>query len=227
MSRTKLADRILPNYTKGEEIFNMVSHLVGAAFGVYVLVACIIGSVQCRNWWGLGSGIFYGTMMIFLYCMSATYHGLNPGMGKKVMQVLDHCSIYALIIGTEAPILCGWLRQKNLVLFIVCSSLLLVATAVGVTFTAIDHKKYAVISYASYFTIGWVFIFGLYSMYKFYGLAFVLWLVIGGAIYTLGMIFYGIGVKKKYMHSIFHLFILGGSVLQFIAVYKWCILTTF
>lgn len=223
MSRTKLKDRILPPYTKGEEIFNMVSHIVGGAFGVFSLIYCTAISILHRNWWGLGSGIFYSMMMIFLYTMSSVYHGLNPGMGKKVMQVMDHCTIYALIIGSYAPILCDWLRKTNFTLFIIICVLLLGAGAVGITFTAIDFKKYSIISYASYFTIGWLALLGIYSLYKYYGTGFVLWLVIGGVAYTSGMIFYGIGAKKKYMHSVFHIFILAGTVLQFVAIVKYCI----
>ncbi len=223
MSRTKLKDRKLPDYTKGEEIFNMVSHIVGGAFGIAVLTLCVIFSCIHKNWWGLGSGIFYGCMMIFLYTMSSVYHGLRPSMGKKVMQVLDHCTIYALILGTYAPILCAWLRKVNLVLFIVVCALLVAATAVGVTFTAIDFKKYRVLSYASYFVIGWVAIFGLVSLYKFFGLEFILWLVGGGVAYTSGMIFFSLGIKHRYMHSVFHLFILAGSVLQFVGIFKYCI----
>ena len=78
MKRTKLADRKLPEYTRGEEIFNMTSHIVGGGFGVISLVLCTVFSILHRNWWGLAGGIIYSLMMIFLYTMSSVYHGLKP-----------------------------------------------------------------------------------------------------------------------------------------------------
>ena len=103
--RIKLADRQLPNYSKGEEIFNMVSHIVGAALGIAALVLCIIVSAMHHSGIGVVSSCIYGVTLIVLYTMSSVYHGLRPGMGKKVMQVLDHCTIYFLIAGSYTPIL--------------------------------------------------------------------------------------------------------------------------
>lgn len=98
MKRTKLDDRILPVYTKGEEIFNMVTHIVGGAMGIVALVLCII---FCHDGYGLFSGIVYGISMILLYTMSAIYHGLSPKLkAKKVFQIMDHCSIFVLFSGS-------------------------------------------------------------------------------------------------------------------------------
>ncbi|MBQ3904714.1 MAG: hemolysin III family protein, partial [Eubacterium sp.] len=133
MSRTKLADRKLPPYTRGEEIANMSTHIAGGAFGVVVLVLCIVFSVLKHNFRALGGGIFYGLMMIFLYTMSSVYHGLIPEKPKKVMQVLDHCSIFALIIGTYAPILLTGVREFSKILFIIITVLIIIGTAVCVT----------------------------------------------------------------------------------------------
>ena len=112
MPRTKLADRILPNYTKGEEIFNMVSHIVGAVFGIVALVICVALSVLHNNTWGVVAGSIYGSSLIILYTMSSIYHGLGKGMSKKVMQVIDHCTIYYLIAGTYTPVLLVGLRPR-------------------------------------------------------------------------------------------------------------------
>ena len=84
MKRTKLDDRVLPNYTRGEEIFNMVTHIVGGAFGIAVLVLCIVFGAIRDNGYGIVSGIIYGVSMILLYTMSSIYHGLSPNTkGKK------------------------------------------------------------------------------------------------------------------------------------------------
>ncbi|MBR7073026.1 MAG: hemolysin III family protein [Eubacterium sp.] len=224
MSRIKLADRKLPPYTRGEEIANMSTHIAGGAFGVVVLVLCIVFSVLKHNFWALGGGIFYGLMMIFLYTMSSVYHGLIPEKPKKVMQVLDHCSIFALIIGTYAPILLTGVREFSKILFIIITVLIIIGTAVCVTFTAIDFKKYAVVSMTGYFAIGWAGLLLLYPLYRVYGIEMILWVVAGGVAYTLGIIFYAKGNKKRYFHTVFHLFILLGTALHFVGIFKFCIL---
>ena len=104
MQRTKLKDRILPTYTKGEEIFNMTSHIVGAVLGIVATVLCVIFAAKHANVYGVISGSIYGVTMIVLYTMSSIYHGLSPKLtSKKVFQVLDHCSIFLLIAGSYTP----------------------------------------------------------------------------------------------------------------------------
>lgn len=223
MSRTKLADRKLPDYTRGEEIFNMTSHIVGGVFGVVVLILCTVYAVNHKHWWGLGGGIIYGLMMVFLYTVSSVYHGLISEKPKKVMQVLDHCTIFALIFGTYIPILFTGIRTFSLTLFYVVLALLAAGTAVCVTFTAIDLKRYAAVSMSGYFGLGWAALLMFYPLYKVYGWGIILWLVAGGLAYTFGIIFYVKGVKVRYMHSVFHLFILLGSVLHFIGIFYYCI----
>lgn len=224
MSRTKLADRKLPDYTRGEEIANMTTHIVGGAFGILALVLCVVFAAIKRNYWGLGGGIAYGVLMIYLYTISSVYHGLVPEKPKKVMQVLDHCSIFAMIVGSYLPVLLTGVRQQSTVIFIIVSVLVTVGSAIGIVFTAIDFKKYRVISMTGYFAVGWSALIMLYPLYKAYGFEMLAWLIGGGLAYTLGIIFYALGVKKRYFHMIFHLFILLGSILQFIAIFKFCIM---
>ena len=100
MKRTKLRDRKLPDYTKGEEVMNMVTHIVGGGIGLLALVFCVIKSVMKGSLVGILSSAVYGVCMVGLYAMSSIYHGLRPGNAKRVMQVMDHCTIYFLIAGT-------------------------------------------------------------------------------------------------------------------------------
>lgn len=223
MARTKLANRKLPDYTKGEEIFNMVTHITGGGFAVIALILCTVFSLIHRNYSGLAGGIIYTMMMIFVYTMSSVYHGLRNEKAKKVLQVLDHCSIYAMIFGTYMPILLTGVFNYSLKLFIILFSFLIAGTAVGVTFTAIDFHRYAVISTGGYFLIGWSIIFASKYILEAFPPKFMLWLLLGGITYTLGIIFFALGIKKRYFHSIFHLFIIAGSILQFIGIFKYCI----
>lgn len=112
--RIKLKDRILPTYSKGEEIFNMTSHIVGGAIGVIATIACIVVAAIRENVYGIVSGAIFGITMIVLYTMSSIYHGLRPNTtGKKVLQILDHCSIFLLIAGSYTPFALCTLREYD------------------------------------------------------------------------------------------------------------------
>ena len=217
-SRTKLKDRALPVYTKGEEIFNMVSHIVGGAIGVAALVLCIIVSAVHRNGYGLAGSIVYGISMIVLYTMSSVYHGLRAGTAKRVMQVLDHCTIYLLIAGTYTPILLSAMRPIDPVASWVLLGIVWGLSAIAITLTAIDLKKYAVFSMICYIGMGWCVILGIKPVMEVIPAPGLWLLVTGGIAYTVGAVLYGLGKRKRYMHSIFHLFCLIGSVLQAVCI---------
>ena len=112
--RIKLRDRVLPTYSKGEEIFNMTSHIVGGGIGVIATIACIVVAAIRGNIYGIVSGAIFGVTMIVLYTMSSIYHGLRPNTtGKKVLQILDHCSIFLLIAGSYTPFALCTLREYD------------------------------------------------------------------------------------------------------------------
>lgn len=112
MKRTKLDERTLPTYTKGEEIFNMTTHIVGGALGIVALVLCVIFAGVHHNPYGVVASSIFGATMILLYTMSSIYHGLKPDTkAKKVFQVLDHCSIFLLIAGSYTPFALCTLRE--------------------------------------------------------------------------------------------------------------------
>ena len=219
MNRTKLSDRTLPIYTKGEEIFNMTSHIVGAAFGIVALSLCVIFAAINNNSYGVVSGAIYGTTMIILYTMSSIYHGLSPKLkAKKVFQVLDHCSIFLLIAGSYTPFCLVNFREYNPVLGWSIFGIIWFMAILGIVLNAIDIKKYRVFSMICYLGMGWCIIFTANLLPKLLGISGVVLLVTGGISYSIGAILYGIGRKKKYMHSIFHLFILLGSILHFFCI---------
>ena len=136
--RIKLRDRLLPDYTNGEEVMNMVTHIVGGSFGILVLVLCLVRSSIPRC--TVGTAI-YGGSMIAIYAMSSIYHGLRPSTGIKVLQILDHCTIYFLIAGTYSVIALTALRRVNPWLGWGILVFQWTLTAVAVTLTAIDLKK--------------------------------------------------------------------------------------
>ncbi len=220
MTRTKLKDRILPDYTRGEEIFHMVSHIVGGALGIVATVLCIIFSALHHNPWGVVGSAIYGSSLIALYSCSSIYHGLTHPMAKKVMQVLDHCPIYFLIGGTYTPILLTAIRKVSPAWAWVIFGIVWGLAAMATTLTAIDLKKFSKLSMACYIGMGWSILLATEATIKAIPLPGLLFLFGGGVAYTVGAVIYGIGKKKhlRYMHSLFHLFVLVGSLLQFFCI---------
>ena len=218
--RIKLADRVLPDYSIGEEVMNMVTHITGGGIGIIALVLGII-KAWGRGWLDMGAVILYGVSMITLYTMSSVYHGLKPGMAKKVFQVIDHCTIYLLIAGTYTPILLIAFRPVYPAigwgLFVMEWTLAILAT----TLNAIDLKKYSVLSMVFYIGLGWAILPFIPQTIELLGMAGFGFLLAGGISYTIGAVLFGIGSRVRWMHSVFHIFVVLGSILQFVAIYLY------
>lgn len=223
MKRTRLCDRMLPVYSRGEELMNMITHIVGGALGVVVLLSCVILAALRDNFFGILSCTIYGTTFITMFTISSVYHGLTPGMGKKVMQVIDHCTIYFLIAGTYSAVVLSAIRPLYPTLgwglFIFEWTLAIIAA----TLTAIDLKKYEIFSMICYIGMGWAILpFWRQTFIAMTPSGFLL-LLIGGIAYTIGAVLYGLGVKQKWMHSIFHIFVVLGALVQYFAVLLYAI----
>ena len=219
MQRIKLRDRILPTYTKGEEIFNMTSHIVGAALGIVATVLCVVFAAINGNGYGVVSGSIYGVTMIILYTMSSIYHGLSPKRySKRVFQVLDHCSIFLLIAGSYTPFALCTIREYDTASGWGIFGVIWAVAILGIVLNSIDIKKFKVFSMICYLLMGWCIVFKIGLLPQLLGTAGFVLLLAGGIAYTVGAVLYGIGKKHKYMHSIFHLFILLGSLLQFFCI---------
>ncbi len=216
MFRTKLADRVLPAYTKGEEIFNMVSHIVGGGLSIIAMVLCIIVAALHHNPWGVVASCIYGVTMICLYTMSSIYHGLRPRTAKKVFQIIDHCTIYFMIAGSYMPYVFCTIREQNIwacwIIFAVEWILVAIATAL----TAIDLEKTKKMSMVCYIGMGWAVIFFYKDLAAGLDLPGLILLITAGILYTLGAVIYGF--RKKYAHNIFHIFVVLGSIAHFFSV---------
>ena len=224
MNRTKFKDRKLPIYTKGEEIFNMVSHIVGATMGVVAIVLCSIFAAIRDNAYGVVSGCIFGFTMVLLYTMSSIYHGLKPNTtAKKVFQVLDHCSIFLLIAGSYTPFALCALREYDTATGWTIFGIIWGAAILGIILNAIDLKKYKVFSMICYLAMGWCIIIKANLLPLILGTSGLILLVAGGLIYTMGAILYGFGKKHKYIHSIFHLCIFFANLLHFMCILLYVI----
>ena len=221
MKRTKLADRVLPVYSKEEEFLNMATHMIGTILGVIALCLCVTRSAVTGSVPAVIASVIYGLSMIALYTMSSVYHGMRPCFGKKVMQVLDHCTIYLLIAGSYTPVLVcsmipvfpvlGW----GLMVFVWSLAIL------AATLTAIDLKAYRVFSMICYIGIGWAIVFFIPQLLQVVPAEGFMLLLAGGIAYSVGAILYGLGKRTAWMHSVFHFFVVLGSLLQFLCIYRY------
>ena len=218
MKRTRLRERVLPTYTHGEEVFHTVSHIVGGGVGVIALVVCVLISALKGDAYGVVGSALYGASLIALYTMSSIYHGLRHPTAKKVFQVLDHCTIYFLIGGTYTPILFCAIRPVSPAWAWVLFGLVWGLAALAVTLTAIDLKRYAVFSMCCYIGMGWCVVLAAKVTVAAIALPGLLLLLGGGIAYTVGAVLYGCGRTRRWMHALFHLFVVLGSVLQFLCI---------
>ena len=208
----------LRDYTRGEELANMTIHIVGIAFAIVALVLLIVTGASHDNGWAIVSGAIYGATLLIMFMVSSVYHGLKPGKAKRVMRVIDHCDIYFLIAGTYTPILLTAIRPLNPEMAWSIFGVEWALTAIAVTLNAIDLKRFEKVSMVCYIGMGWCVIAVVKLTIEAMTLPGFLLLLFGGIAYTIGAVLYGLGKKMRYMHSLFHVFVIIGSVLQFFAI---------
>ena len=212
----KLDKVSIPKYTLGEEIFNAVSHGVGASFGIVALVITIVFAAKHGNPAGVVAASIYGATMIIMYTISCLYHALSPRLkAKKVFRVLDHCDIYVFIAGCYTPfcisLIGGALGWTIFGVIWGCAIL-------GVLLNAIDVDKFNIPSFILYLVMGWMIVISFNTLANIIATPGLVLLIVGGGVYTIGSIFYACGHKLKYIHSVFHLFVLAASILQFFSI---------
>ncbi len=202
-------------YTMGEEIFNSVSHGVGAIFalvggGIIVTLAAVYGDIR-----SIVACTIYAVSLCLLYTMSTLYHAFPFPKVKELFRIFDHSSVYVLIAGTYTPFMLITLQEstKGLVIFIVNW----LAAVLGITLSSINLKKFSKISLILYLVMGWSVVFAMADVVQNMARGGLILLMLGGVMYTVGVIFYLLK-KVRYMHSIWHLFVLAGSVLHYVCI---------
>lgn len=217
----KLKDRVeIPKYSLSEEIFSSVSHGIGGLLSIAALVLCVVFSAIHGNVYAVVSSAIYGSTSIILYTMSTLYHSLKVNNAKRVFRIIDHSSIYLLIAGTYTPyclvVLPTGLGWTIFGIEWFCAIL-------GIILNSIDIKKYKKISMALYLIMGWMIIFSFKSIVNSMNIRGIYLMLAGGILYTIGAIIYGLGKKYKYVHSVFHLFVLAASILFFFSILLYVI----
>ena len=205
------------SYTVGEEIFSAITHGVGAALSVVALVLMLIKTIADGNAVSVFSAAVFGVSLIILYMMSTLYQALTPKTAKKVVRIFDHATIFLLIAGTYTPyVLLALSGNVRILLFCILWGL----AAIGITFDSIMLDKFRKIEMLLYVGMGWCILFASENLLANLAPSGTLLLFTGGVLYTVGIIFYALK-KIPYMHPIWHLFVLGGSVFHFFSVYLY------
>lgn len=207
-------DFLRRKYTLGEELFNAITHGIGALLSV---AGCVILLVRCHQ---LGDSVaavssaIYGTTLIILYTMSTLYHALANEKAKAVFRVFDHVTIYLLIAGTYTPYTLACLGGAlGWTLF----GIVWAAAIVGIVFSSISLRRFQKLSMICYIAMGWVILIAIKPLWQVIGTLPMVFLVIGGVLYTGGVLFYRMK-ESRYMHSIWHLFVIAGSIFQYFSI---------
>lgn len=204
-----------PVYSLAEELMSSISHGVGTLLAVAALVVGVVMAAIYSDAWCVVSMAVYGATLVILYSMSTIYHGLKPNKGKRVFRVLDHCSIFLLIAGTYTPLTLVSLRG---VLGWVLFGIVWTAAILGIVLNAVNLNRFKAFSMICYIAMGWVIVFAFKPLMEVMQTGGIVLLITGGVAYTIGAVLYGIGKKVKYMHSVFHFFVLAGSILHYFCI---------
>jgi len=205
-------------YTLGEEIFNSVTHGIGILLSVTALVLMTIVSVKYGNTLCIVSSVIYGASLIIMYASSTMYHALTNKTAKKVFRILDHGAIFLLIAGTYTPYtLIAMHDITGFILFVAIWA----CAVLGITLNSINLKKYAIASVVCYILMGWAIIFAIKPLIAAISGPGMGLLLAGGIVYTAGIAFYAFGSKVRYLHSVWHLFVLAGSMLHYFSIFLY------
>lgn len=210
--------RALPVYGKGEEIFNAVSHIAGGGLSVAFAIAAFIVVSFNPSPNKYAAVAIYSVSMVVLFTMSALYHFLRPVRAKKVFRIFDHCTIFLLIAGCYTPfcLISFYGTPLGIAMFCIEWGLAII----GITLNAVNMhwKAVKIFSMIAYVVMGWLALFFLPYFINALSLPCLIFLAAGGLSYTVGIIFYGLGKNRKWMHSIWHLFVVLGAILQFVSI---------
>jgi hemolysin III len=208
------------HYTPGEETANAVTHVVGSHLGAAMVAILCYASVLSGEdvAWKVVSSCIFGASTIFLYSVSAAYHAVTYRPAKEVLKIMDHMGIYFLIAGTYTPFCLQTLRANgNAALGWTILGIEWAAMITGIVFKVRTTGRFRVVSTLAYIVMGWVVIFAIVPVVRALGGLGTMWLALGGALYTLGTIFY-LWRSLPYHHPIWHLFVLAGTICQFFSI---------
>ena len=203
-------------YTKGEEIANAVTHGVGVILSIVGSVFLILAALKTNDKYSIIGVWVYCISLIILYLGSTLYHSIPGRVVKKILRILDHSSIYLLIAGTYTPIILIFLNSDKMSMYILIA--LWAIVTLGILFKIFFVGKFGALSTILYILMGWAIVINVKAILSLVPFTPLMFIVLGGIAYTVGCIFYAAD-KMPYNHFIWHLFVMTGSALHYVAVY--------
>ena len=211
---------IAQGYSLAEEIANSVSHGLGVAFSVAALTMLLVYSVMESNLTAIVAFSIYGASAVMLYLASTLYHSIRVEGAKRILRVLDHSSIYLYIAGCYTPVALlgmegGWRIGVLIAVWLIAIG--------GVTFKILTYQKfekYKKFSLMIYLAMGWLAVVTIKPLLATLPVAFLYYLLAGGLVYSAGTVFYALK-RIPFNHAIWHLFVLAGSVVHFLGIFKY------
>ena len=208
-----------PPLSLGEEIATSITHGVGALLSVAALVILVTITALHQSAWHVFSCAIYGTTLLLSYLSSTLYHAFTGPRVKYVFRIIDHSAIYLLIAGTYTPfILIAYRTRLGVSLLI----LIWISAVGGVVFKSVSREHNAIISSAIYIALGWAALLIIRPLIHAVPMPALIWITLGGISYTVGVIFFS--MTWRFAHTVWHLFVLGGSVCHFIAIFRYLVL---
>ena len=212
---TQEKDYALPRQSLGEEIANSITHGIGAALATAALTILVVFAALKGDTWRIVSFTIYGASLVIMYVSSTLYHSITNLKAKKYFRIMDHSSIFLLIAGTYTPITLISLRGTGWGWTIF--GLIWGLAILGILFKLMFYGKLEKLSVVFYILMGWLAVVAIKPMLANLPPGLLIWIAVGGLSYTLGIIFYA-WTKLPYSHSIWHLFVLGGSISHFFGI---------
>ncbi|MDR3196318.1 MAG: hemolysin III family protein [Planctomycetaceae bacterium] len=207
------------NYHIGEEIANAVTHAVGGYLGAAAVVLLVVFAIWSDEQvvWKIVSGSIFGATIIILYSASTVYHAVTNVQVKEICRACDQMAIYALIAGTYTPFCLVTLRQTNLGLAWTVFGIVWGLTVLGIMFKVLIKHQFKYITTITYLLMGWCCLLIIRPLYYSLELGGILWLVLGGILYSLGVVFF-LWQKLPFNHTIWHIFVLAGTACHFFCI---------
>lgn len=225
ISLMKPTETELPNYTRKQEWWNSISHMLGVAFTLVAGPFLIVKAAKSGDPWSIvGSSLFVFSLLC-LYTFSALYHSLNPCKAKRVLRIMDHDMVFGLIMGTYAPYCLVSLRTASPAWGWTIYGCCLALGIVGIVLNSCDLKKFQIFSMIDYISMGWLIVISIYPLTQQMGFfPGVFLLIFGGIMYTIGAVLYGVGKKHSpWWHTVFHFFVLVGTISMFFSIFYYVI----
>lgn len=222
IKRMKAKDIELPNYTKTQELWNSITHGLGTVLTLIFGPFLLIKAAKTVDSWSIVACSIFVFALLCLYTFSCLYHGLAKNTAKKVLRVIDHDMVFVLIMGTYAPYSLISLRLYSQAWCWAIFGSCILLGIIGIVLNSCNLKKFAIFSMIDYILMGWIIVISMWGLAQSMGGFFpgVFLLLLGGISYTVGAVLYGVGKKHSpWWHTVFHVFVLVGTILMFISIY--------